>query len=154
MLNSMMKYVCFTLISTFNLTPSTTGMTSRDSRKTLMFYWLVWLVTSCPSLLALKYGELSYFVLWSVLFSNHYDWLCWSQFGVFGSLSAFLGCFFVFGFSVGWWVCIDFYLVSSFVPYRELVRLVCLVVLKCNRNVCFNVILETCGDWYDWLSWS
>ena len=36
-----------------------------------------------------------------------------------------------------------------FEPYRELVLLVCLVVLKCNGIVCFNVILETCGDWYD-----
>ena len=35
-----------------------------------------------------------------------------------------------------------------FEPYRELVRLVCLVLLKCSGVVCFNVILETCGDWY------
>ena len=30
----MLKYVCFTMISTFNLTPSATGMTGQDSRKT------------------------------------------------------------------------------------------------------------------------
>ena len=33
-------------------------------------------------------------------------------------------------------MCVNFYLVSSFEPYRELVRLVCLVVLKCNGIVC------------------
>ena len=33
-------------------------------------------------------------------------------------------------------MCVDFYLVSSFEPYWELVRLVCLVVLKCNGVVC------------------
>ena len=60
-LNSMMKYVCFTLISTFNLTPSATGMTGRDGRKTLRFYRLVRLVASCPSLLALKYKEIVLF---------------------------------------------------------------------------------------------
>ena len=58
----MLKYVCFTMISTFNLTPLATGTTGRDGRKTLRFYRLVRLVTSCPSLLALKYKELSYFV--------------------------------------------------------------------------------------------
>ena len=55
MLNSMTKYVCFTLISTFNLTPSTTGTTSQDGRKTLRFYSLIQLVAHCPSLLALNY---------------------------------------------------------------------------------------------------
>ena len=54
----MLKYVCFTMISTFNLTPSATGMTGRDSHKTLGFYRLVRLVVSCPSLLALKYKEI------------------------------------------------------------------------------------------------
>ena len=34
----------------------------------------------------------------------------------------------MFDFAVGRWVCVDFYLVSSFEPYRELVQLVCLVV--------------------------
>ena len=33
-------------------------------------------------------------------------------------------------------MCIDFYLGEFFGPYRELVRLVCLVVLKCNGIVC------------------
>ena len=33
-------------------------------------------------------------------------------------------------------MCVNFYLVSSFEPYRELVRLVCLVVLECNGIVC------------------
>ena len=61
-LSSMLKYVCFTMISTFNLTPLATGTTGRDGRKTLRFYRLVRLVASCPSLLALKYKELSYFV--------------------------------------------------------------------------------------------
>ena len=59
----MLNYVCFTLISTFNLTPSATGMTGRDGRKTLRFYRLIRLVTSCPSLLVLKYKEMSHFVL-------------------------------------------------------------------------------------------
>ena len=54
----MLNYVCFTLISTFNLTPSATGTTGRDGRKTFGFYRLVRLVTSCPSLLVLKYKEI------------------------------------------------------------------------------------------------
>ena len=57
----MLKYVCFTMISTFNLTPSATGMTGWDGHKTLRFYRLVRLVTSCPSLLALKYKEIVLF---------------------------------------------------------------------------------------------
>ena len=61
MLNSTLKYVCFTLISTFNLTPSATGMTGRDGRKTPRFYQLIRLVTGCPSLLALKYEEIVLF---------------------------------------------------------------------------------------------
>ena len=40
-LSSMLRYVCFTMISTFNLTPSATGMTGRDGRKTPRFYRLV-----------------------------------------------------------------------------------------------------------------
>ena len=32
------------------------------------------------------------------------------------------------------------FLVSSFEPYRELVRLVCLVVLKCNGIVCLLML--------------
>ena len=60
----MLNYVCFTLISTLiNLTPSATGMTGRDGRKTLRFYRLVQLVTSCPALLVLKYKEMYHFVL-------------------------------------------------------------------------------------------
>ena len=59
----MLKYVCFTLISTFNLTPSATGTTGWDGRKTLGFYRLVRLVASCPSLLVLKYKEISHFLL-------------------------------------------------------------------------------------------
>ena len=66
---------CFTLISTFNLTPSATGTTGRDGRKTPRFYQLVQLVISCPSLLVLKYKEISHFVFWSVYFGNCYDWL-------------------------------------------------------------------------------
>ena len=54
----MLNYVCFTLISTFNLTPLATGMTGWDGRKTLGFYQLVQLVASCPSLLFLKYKEI------------------------------------------------------------------------------------------------
>ena len=61
LLNSTLKYVCFTMISTFNLTPLATGMTGRDGRKTLRFYQLVRLVTSCPSFLALKYKEIVLF---------------------------------------------------------------------------------------------
>ena len=60
-LNSTLKSVCFTMISTFNLTPSATGMTGQDGRKTLRFYRLVRLVASCPSLLALKYKEIVLF---------------------------------------------------------------------------------------------
>ena len=59
----MLNYVCFTLISTFNLTPLATGMTGQDGRKTLRFYQLVRLVTSCPSLLVLEYKEISHFML-------------------------------------------------------------------------------------------
>ena len=59
--SSMLKYVCFTMISTFNLTPSATGTTGRDGRKTLGFYQLVRLVASCPSLLVLKYEEIILF---------------------------------------------------------------------------------------------
>ena len=59
----MLNYVCFTLISTFNLTPLATDMTGWDGRKTLGFYRLVRLVTSCPSFLVLKYKKLSYFVI-------------------------------------------------------------------------------------------
>ena len=54
-LNLTLKYVCFTMISTFNLTPSATGTTGRNGRKTLRFYRLVRLVASCHSLLVLKY---------------------------------------------------------------------------------------------------
>ena len=54
----MLKYVCFTLISTFNLTLLATGTTGRDGRKTLGFYRLIQLVASCPSLLVLKYKEI------------------------------------------------------------------------------------------------
>ena len=49
------------MISTFNLTPLATGTTGRDGRKTLRFYQLIRLVTSCPSLLALKYKEIVLF---------------------------------------------------------------------------------------------
>ena len=49
------------MISTFNLTPSATGMTGWDGRKTLRFYRLVRLVASCSSLLALKYKEIVLF---------------------------------------------------------------------------------------------
>ena len=42
-------------VPTFSLTPLATGTTGRDGCKTLRFYRLVRLVTSCPSLLALKY---------------------------------------------------------------------------------------------------
>ena len=59
----MLIYVCFTLISTFNLTRSATGMTGRDGRKTLRFYRLIRLVTSSHSLLILKYKQMSHFVL-------------------------------------------------------------------------------------------
>ena len=66
-LNSMLKYVCFTMISTFNLTPLATGMTGRDGCKTLRFYRLIRLVASCPSLLALKYKEIVLFraLIWA-----------------------------------------------------------------------------------------
>ena len=57
----MLKYVCFTMISTFNLTPLATGLTGRDGRKTLRFYRLIRLVASCPSLLVLKYKEIILF---------------------------------------------------------------------------------------------
>ena len=61
LLNSTLKYVCLTMISTFNLTPLATGTTGQGSHKTLRFYQLVRLVTSCPSLLALKYKEIVLF---------------------------------------------------------------------------------------------
>ena len=79
MLNSMMKYMCFTLISTFNLTPLATGTTGQDGHKTLRFYRLVRLVTSCPSLLALKYKEIVLFSCSDLCFlATVTDWLCWS----------------------------------------------------------------------------
>ena len=59
----MLNYVCFTLISPFNLTPSATGTTGQDGRKTLRFYRLIRLVASCPSLLALNYREIIHLVL-------------------------------------------------------------------------------------------
>ena len=59
--SSMLEYVCFTMISTFNLTPLATGMTGRDGHKTLGFYRLVRLVASHPSLLVLKYKEIVLF---------------------------------------------------------------------------------------------
>ena len=86
----MLNYVCFTLISTFNLTPLETGTTGRDGSKTLGFYQLVQLVASCPSLLVLKYKEISRFMLWTVYLVNRYDWLRWLQFAILRSLSAFL----------------------------------------------------------------
>ena len=60
------------MISTFNLTPSATGTTGQDSRKTLRFYRLIPLVASCPSLLAVKYKEIVLFcvlicVFWQLL---------------------------------------------------------------------------------------
>ena len=60
-LNLMLNSVCFTMISTFNLTPLATGTTGRDGCKTLRFYQLIRLVTSCPSSLALKYKEIVLF---------------------------------------------------------------------------------------------
>ena len=57
----MLNYVCFTMISTFNLTPAATGTTGRDGHKTLRFYRPVRLVASCPSLVALKYKEIVLF---------------------------------------------------------------------------------------------
>ena len=135
-LNSTLKYVCFTMISTFNLTPLASGMTGRDGRKTLRFYWLVWLVASCHSLLVLKYKEIILFhvptctfqqPLWSVvLVVTCYSWIAF----------CFLWTFLMFDFAVGQWVCVDFYLVSSFLPYRELVRLVSVVVPQLNAFVC------------------
>ena len=59
----MLNYLSFTLVSTFNLTPSATDATGRDGRKTLGFYRLIRLVASCPSFLVLKYRKLSHLVL-------------------------------------------------------------------------------------------
>ena len=40
----------------------------------------------------------------------------------------------------------------------ELVRLVLLVTLKCNANICilwcFDALCESCSDWYDWFCFS
>ena len=49
------------MISTFNLTPSATGTTGQEGRKTPRFCRLIQLVASCPSLLALKYKEIVLF---------------------------------------------------------------------------------------------
>ena len=68
--SSILKYVCFTMISTFNLTPSATGMTGREGRKTLGFYRLVRLVASCPSSLALKYKEIVSFLILICVFQQ------------------------------------------------------------------------------------
>ena len=124
----------------FNLTPSVTGTTGQDGRKTLRFYWLVRLVASCPSLLVLKCKEIVLFRALICVFRQPlrlvalviicYSWVAF----------CFLGMFLMFAFAVGWWVCVDFYLVISFEPYRELVWLVCLVVLKCNGIVCLLML--------------
>ena len=79
----MLKYVCFTMISTFNLTPLATGKTGRDGRKTPRFYRLVRLVASCPSLLALKYKEIVLFhvqicVFWQPLWLVVLVVICYS----------------------------------------------------------------------------
>ena len=71
--NLVLECMCFTMISTLNLIPSATGMTGRDGHKTQRLYRLVRLVISCPSFLALKYKELSHFVILSEFLSNCYD---------------------------------------------------------------------------------
>ena len=64
----MLNYLCFTLVSTLNLTPSATDATGRDGRKTLGFYRLVRLVTSCPSFLVLKYRKIFSFSAFDLCF--------------------------------------------------------------------------------------
>ena len=48
------------MISTLNLTPSATGTTGQDGRKTLRFYRLVRLVASCPFCWLWNIRKLSY----------------------------------------------------------------------------------------------
>ena len=101
-LSSMLKYVCFTMISTFNLTPLATGTTGQDGLKTLRFYRLVRLVTSCPSLLALKYKGIVLFhalicVLQQPLRLVVLVVTCYSSIAF-----CFLGSFLAFDFAVGW----------------------------------------------------
>ena len=139
-LSSMLNVCVSPWFLLFNLTPSATGTTGRDSRKTLRFYRLVWLVTSCPSLLALKYKEIVLFCALICVFRQPLRLVVLVVICYFSIAFCFLGMFLMFDFAVGWWVCVNFYLVSSFEPYRELVRLVCLVVLKCNGIVCLLML--------------
>ena len=75
-LSSMLNVCVLPWFLLFNLTPSATGTTDRDGRKTLGFYRLVRLVASCPSLLTLKYKEIVLFHALICVFGNRYDWLC------------------------------------------------------------------------------
>ena len=113
---------------------------------TWLLWQLVWLVetvvklsgclSSCHTLLVLKYKEIILFhvltytfwqPLWSVvLVITCYSWIAF----------CFLWTFLMFDFAVGRWVCVNFYLVSSFLPYRELVWLVSVVVPQLNAFVC------------------
>ena len=92
-LNLTLKYVCFTMISTFNLTPSATGMTGRDGRKTLRFYQLIRLVTSCHSLLVLKYKEIVLFHVLTCTVRQPLRSVVLVVTCYFESLSAFFGHF-------------------------------------------------------------
>ena len=77
----------------FNLTPSVTGTTGRYGCKTLRFYQLIWLVTGCPSLLALKYKENVLFRALICVFRQPLRLVVLVIICYFKSLSAFLGCF-------------------------------------------------------------
>ena len=75
------------------------------------------------------------------------------------------GCYSVFNFVVGVVSVLDFYFgecsfcsFSLLLSEQELVRLVLLVALKCNANICilwcFDALHESCSEWYDWFHWS
>ena len=128
------------MISTFNLTPLATGMTGQDGHKTLRFYQLVRLVTSCLSLLVLKYKEIVLFRALICVFSATLT------IGYADCNLLFLNRF-LLSWSVSYvrlrcgTVSVCRLLLGEFLePYRELVRLVCLVVLKCNGIVCLLML--------------
>ena len=73
-LTLVLKYMCFTMISTFNLIPSATGTTGQNGRKTHRFYRLIRLVAICPSFTALECKKLHYFRVLLETFINRYDW--------------------------------------------------------------------------------
>ena len=140
----MLEYVYFTVISTFNLTPSTTGTTCWDGCKTLRFDQLVQLVTSCPSSLALQYREIVLFCALVCAIRQPLRLVVLVVICCFESLSTFLGCS-LCSTSLRIGECVLTLLGELLKSHWELVQLVCLVSLKCNGVVC--VLIYTRNLW-------